>query len=128
MPEGALHHPPTARVAAGPRRATSWATVDGGPDPPLQAPSTEGLRVPARARPTCGGIEGGPRRRTFGCLSCAPDGSSKGPRARAQCAIPPFVHKPAGLLLRAWTEATYIAEHDPPTLAMLDPILGGIDR
>ena len=112
---GPVHHRrPQGRAAA----AARAGDLDGGADPPLQA-RHRGLPRARRARSTS--------RSSRRAASSAASSSPTAPRkpARVHMRDPRFVNLQA--LARHGRAARYIADMIA-TLAMLDPILGGIDR
>ena len=112
LPEGPLSARPQVRAAPAPRAGH----LDGGADPQLKLVA-EGFRVPPGE--IYFPIEG--PRGELGCFVRA-DGSAK--PARVHMRDPSFVNLQAvGDMARDSYIADLIA-----TLAMLDPVLGGIDR
>ena len=111
---GAVHHArPQGRAATAPRARD----LDGGADPPLQA-RHRGLPRAARARSTTRSRG----RAASSAASSRSDGSAK--PARVHMRDPSFVNLQATAPM---VKDAYIADLIA-TLAMLDPILGGIDR
>ena len=109
----AHHRRPQGRAAAAPRARD----LDGGADPPLQA-RHRGLPRPAGR----GLLPDRVARAASSAASCAPT-ARPSPRA-CTCATPA---SSTCRRSRRWSRGAYIADLIA-TLAMLDPILGGIDR
>ena len=112
---GPVHHrQPQGRAAAAPRAGD----LDGGADPPLQArdrglPRAAGRGLRARSS----------GRAASWAASCVADGSAKPARVHMR---DPSLREPPGAAAR-WRSDSLIADLIA-CLAMLDPILGGIDR